>query len=210
MYTKRMSKIAKFMETVKPSRIWIDGKCHEVQKYNKNAKEVIATEECRERFRREYNINVVEDRFHTSFKLALPYYKKIHSYRKITVKDLEKDTGAEIKIPTEGVEEKIIIKGPILDDVINARLKLQSLISTIRDQQPAMQFVGIPTQCEEIRGNFEKFKETLLADENNIKGMDPTIFQKPERLHLTVAVFALMDSMEVLQAINILNDCKSH
>lgn len=39
--------------------------------------------------------------------------------------------------------------------------------------------------------------------------MHESIFQKPERLHLTVAVFSLFSDAEKLEAISALNECKA-
>lgn len=42
----------------------------------------------------------------------------------------------------------------------------------------------------------------------NIKGMHESIFQKAERLHLTISVFSLLDDSEITEAIKELNECK--
>lgn len=41
-----------------------------------------------------------------------------------------------------------------------------------------------------------------------IEGMHESIFQKPEKLHLTVAVFSLQDDKEKAEAVRILNERK--
>lgn len=41
------------------------------------------------------------------------------------------------------------------------------------------------------------------------RGIDRTIFQKPEKLHLTVGTLALLNNQEVQQALHTLEECKS-
>jgi activating signal cointegrator complex subunit 1 len=41
------------------------------------------------------------------------------------------------------------------------------------------------------------------------RGIDRTIFQKPEKLHLTVGTLALLNNQEIQQALQILEECKS-
>lgn len=40
------------------------------------------------------------------------------------------------------------------------------------------------------------------------RGIDPTIFQKPEKLHLTIGTLALLNKHEIQQALDTLEDCK--
>lgn len=42
-----------------------------------------------------------------------------------------------------------------------------------------------------------------------MRGIDESIFQSPEKLHLTIATFVLLDDFEVENATKILNDCKT-
>lgn len=43
---------------------------------------------------------------------------------------------------------------------------------------------------------------------DGINGMHESIFQSPQKLHMTIAVFSLYDDHEKAVAVNVLNDCK--
>lgn len=74
---------------------------------------------------------------------------------------------------------------------------------------PASHFVSIPIYSDNIKKNFLKFKDEILQGPST-RGIDPTIFQKVEKFHLTIVTLALLDDKEIEEAKQLLNSCQSN
>lgn len=61
---------------------------------------------------------------------------------------------------------------------------------------------------ETIASNFEKFKNTVLNETGkNSTGVHEGIFQKWEKMHLTLGMLLLTDDEEIKSAIDALHEC---
>lgn len=90
---------------------------------------------------------------------------------------------------------------------MNARNKIQSIISSGRSKQVITHFISIKCTSEEIKANFVKFRESIMQDQH--QGLDVKLFQKPEKLHFTLEVLVLLDEIDRTLATSVLNECKS-
>uniref|UniRef100_A0A0A9WKJ7 Activating signal cointegrator 1 complex subunit 1 n=1 Tax=Lygus hesperus TaxID=30085 RepID=A0A0A9WKJ7_LYGHE len=68
-------------------------------------------------------------------------------------------------------------------------------------------FVSIPCTGENFRDGFHSFK-TRVLEENTKETVAESLFQNPNKLHLTLGVMTLDDDKSKLLAIETLNDCK--
>uniref|UniRef100_A0A0K2UPE1 Activating signal cointegrator 1 complex subunit 1like [Megachile rotundata] n=2 Tax=Lepeophtheirus salmonis TaxID=72036 RepID=A0A0K2UPE1_LEPSM len=65
-------------------------------------------------------------------------------------------------------------------------------------------FLSIPLNTQCIKETFIKFCNDVSLSESNLQS---NIFQKPELLHLTIGVMALLSEKELKLAIQTLNEC---
>lgn len=117
------------------------------------------------------------------------------------------DTGAHIKIPKQGETGDIIITGVSERDVTSARNRINMIVLQFRDKHQVTHFVSIPVVSEQMKHNFELFKSNILNGPP-LRGVDETIFQKPEKLHLTIATLVLLDEVEIDTAVQAMQECK--
>lgn len=68
-------------------------------------------------------------------------------------------------------------------------------------------FLSISFATEEIKEKFLKFKNEVLNDQD-LPDIDELLFQKPEKLHLTLLMLALHDDQEKLKARECLQNCR--
>lgn len=133
--------------------MWIDGKSFSITKCDESGQ----TNTCSEDYKTHYNINFSNDLYQTSFRLPGIYYEKVQNFSYFTMKDLEENTNATITIPQQ-IDESITISSKDIESVIDARNKLHSVFSIIRDSQNVLQFISIPTLNSDIKTKFEGFK----------------------------------------------------
>ncbi|RZC38393.1 jmjC domain-containing protein 4, partial [Asbolus verrucosus] len=199
------------LASCKPTKMWIDGKCFEIRRFQKKNKKV-ATESTKTDSCEKYQINTnaeVSAVFITPTFFSIlsfrPYYTKLSNFPHLDLKLLEDSTNTNISIPVSG---NLVITGESEEKISEARDEIHSIIGEIRDQYMAMQFVSIPTLSDEIIENFAKFKKDILNGDK-IEGMEESIFQSPQKLHLTIVVFALLDDHEKSEATKALQDYKN-
>lgn len=59
-----------------------------------------------------------------------------------------------------------------------------------------------------IATNYEKFKNIILSETGkNARGIQEGIFQRPEKMHLTLGMLVLVDDEEVQRATEALVEC---
>lgn len=72
-------------------------------------------------------------------------------------------------------------------------------------------FLSIPLNTDEIIKNFNSFKSDIIQKfGGDVTGIDEIIFQKPNKLHLTIGMLTLLDEEERKQAVQTFMDCKQH
>lgn len=68
-------------------------------------------------------------------------------------------------------------------------------------------FISIPFTSTEVQDNFTKFKNDVLSDPE-IFGIDESLFQKPQKLHLTIGTLSLLDNDDRSITAEMLQECK--
>ncbi|KAF7658700.1 hypothetical protein LDENG_00008860 [Lucifuga dentata] len=136
-------------------------------------------------------------------------YKYIIGKKGETRRRLESDTKTSISIPKQGVEGQIVITGSHKAAVSSAVTRVEVLIENFRRKQPFTHFLSFPLNHPKIQEGFLRFKDEVLKQCSQDRGVEGSIFQNPAKLHLTVGTLALLNDMEVRKAYEHLQDCQN-
>lgn len=167
--------------------MWIDGNCFKIPD------ETAFTDNEYEHL---YNIvnSPLDDWTHKS-KFKLPHYYS----KKLKLKYLKDKVEEEKQILLNDLETEnsvmIEVHGNSIQTVGCAMKELHTVIAEIRSQSKPLQFISIPTISDEIKTNFLEFKDKVV--QKQYKGVEESIFQKAEKLHLTITVLSLFNSSEI-------------
>lgn len=89
---------------------------------------------------------------------------------------------------------------------MTAKNRIDLIVASGRSKIPFTHFLSVAFTTAEIRENFLKFKNEILND-SEIFGIDKSLFQTPQKLHLTIATLALLDNEDRSVAAELLQDC---
>ncbi|BES88846.1 activating signal cointegrator 1 complex subunit [Nesidiocoris tenuis] len=210
------------MDVMKPDLEWIDGICYRINPgqgnhgFDKNSFDPYSYEidescpvEAAEDVDLEVeNIQEIEGgRFRLSFHVAKVYFSYIIGSKGATKKRLETETRTRITIPKPGVDGDIVITGPDKKAVNSARTRIQMMVLSSRKRQATTHFISLPFVAESFINGFLTFREEVLTSCRD-EGVDESIFQTPEKLHLTICTLVLGDDVERKQASSALQKCK--
>lgn len=154
-----------------------------------------------------FDIEETSGGFRIRLNIPSTYFKYIVGRKGETKKRLETETKTQIRIPRAGQEGEIIIQGHERKGVVSAKTRIDVLVGSARQRQPFTHFLSIPVRSEEVTEKFEEFKFSVLEDAGRDSGVDSTIFQNPEKLHLTLGTLVLMNDAEVQKAKGVLLQC---
>jgi len=101
-----------------------------------------------------------------------------------------------------------VITGGKREHVAACRRRLELLVDAARQRQPFTHFISIPFNSEDIQKNFNDFKQSVLEECSGSRGVDASIFQAAERLHLTVGMLVSLSNGERTLAKETLEKCK--
>lgn len=205
------------MDILRPQLIWIDGRC-----YRKNTvhSRVSHPEESSEDFvdfrddesyieDNEDNIEEISiGRFQGIISVPSAYFSYVIGSKGNTKKRVESETKTKLIVPFQGQSGDIVVIGVDKKGVSSAIRRVQLLVETIRNKTAPTHFLGIPFNMQEMKNNFLDFKEDILRKYSNVEGLDVSLFQKPEKLHLTIGTLVLMDEKERKLAAKILDECQ--
>ncbi|KRT79460.1 hypothetical protein AMK59_8426, partial [Oryctes borbonicus] len=102
----------------------------------------------------------------------------------------------------------ITITGTSERDICSARTRINLIVLQMRDNHTVTHFISIPILSQEVKTNYLTFKSKLLNGPP-MRGVEESIFLSPEKLHLTITTFVLLDEFEIENASKMLNDCKN-
>lgn len=124
------------------------------------------------------------------------YFRFINGQDQEKRKEIERRTKTTIQLPPKGsTSGDITITGRDKSGVMAARVKINTVIEMNRGEQPANHFISIKLHSEEVQNNFEEFKKEVLRI--NAQGVDGSLFQRSERLHLTITLVTLLNDTEL-------------
>lgn len=214
------------MDVLKPPLIYINGRCYRVnntdfdtydtkhssadweeQPSNYGYNECTTDEPCDGDD--EFEITALENgRFKTSFHVPRTFYGPIVGFKGQTRKRLEDETRANIFVPKKIGENEIVISGPTRSSVASARRRVSLIVMSYRRKHEVTHFISIPMIGSNIKAGFLEFKKQVLETCCGARGIEESIFQTAERLHLTLCTLVLVDKVEREAASRTLEECK--
>ncbi|XP_029648191.2 activating signal cointegrator 1 complex subunit 1 isoform X1 [Octopus sinensis] len=158
------------------------------------------------------NVEVVatEKGFEGKMSIASEYFKYIIGKKGETKKRIENETRTQIRIPTRGQDGDIVILGRDKKGVVSAYTRLELLVISARQKQPFTHFLSIPITAKSIHNQVLEFKEDVLRECDGDLGLDASIFQNYQKLHLTIGTLVLLSESEVEKATELLNKCNEN
>jgi len=113
-----------------------------------------------------------------------------------TKKRIESETNTKIIVPRMNEPGCIVVRGQKYQDVTSARRRINLITSQARFKREATHFAAFPLNFPHIVEKVREFKEKVLAEYKGVGGIDESIFQDPEKIHLTICVMMLLDQTE--------------
>ncbi|KAL0894878.1 hypothetical protein ABMA27_013390 [Loxostege sticticalis] len=206
-------------DILKPELQWIEGRCYRI---NDSNTEITSFQE-HDLYENDDVYHDVHDeeednddcdvvqidnsRYTTSFHISKHYIGSIIGKKGAMKSRIERDTRTDIKIPKQGQTGDIVIFGSSATSVKAAQRRINIIVMSSRMKQKATHFISIPMNDPEIVKSFEVFKNSVLQDCPG-RGLDESLFIKPNKLHLTLGVMCLMDNEERLYASKLLTEAK--
>ncbi len=123
---------------------------------------------------------------------------------------LEIETKTKIKIPKRGQQNDwLVIEGKEKSNIDSCRNRILILINSARHQKPFTHLITFPLTFSNLKNKFNEFKRVVLDKCQYDTGVDDSLFQNTNKLHLTITTAVLVGENEIDQAVNILNECKN-
>ncbi|XP_058791684.1 activating signal cointegrator 1 complex subunit 1-like isoform X2 [Phymastichus coffea] len=148
-----------------------------------------------------------EDHYQHSFSINKSSYKYIVDPNETILQKLRSETKTIIQVSKK--KKSVVIIGSIPKQILHAKHKIDKLIENSKLQ--FTHFISIPTNSDEIKNNFITFKRDVKQNySTEYTGFYERMFQKPEKLHLTISMLHLLDEKDEVKAIAALNTCKEN
>lgn len=144
-------------------------------------------------------------KFTTSFYVPSSLLSYIVGTKASKLRSLEKTTNTQIKVPKQNEKGDVKIIGDTERKVASARTQISMIVMQRKDKLPISHFVSIPMVSQSIKEKLTEFKREILKDP--ARGVTESIFQNPEKLHLTITTLTLVDDEEINAAKTVLNNC---
>nr|CAI5854510.1 unnamed protein product [Callosobruchus analis] len=146
-------------------------------------------------------------KFMTSFYVPSSLLSFIIGPKGSKLKNLQRSTNTLIKVPRLNEKGEVKVTGDTERSVASARTQISMIVMQRKDKIPFTHFVSIPVNSEGIKAQFIAFKDEILKDPP--RGVTESIFQTPNKLHLTICTLTLLDEEEIATAKKVLNDCNT-
>lgn len=147
----------------------------------------------------------IKERDDGSYRIDMPvpsdYFPKIIGKGGETKKQIERDTRTQIIIPKKGQSGDIIITGFEYKGVVSAYTQIELLVLNARKQLRKTHFISLPLSSPKIKARFLEFQRQLLT--SKIAGVDESLFQNPDKLHVTIGLLVLLSEDEKSKAASI-------
>ncbi|XP_053685087.1 activating signal cointegrator 1 complex subunit 1 [Sabethes cyaneus] len=207
------------MDVMSPELMWIGTRCYRINQVSEQSylqqqpdenkpyvEEDLYEEDDREA---DYEIQICEGgKFQTSFHVPSVFFAMIIGSKGTTRRRLETETKTQIVVPRQGTEGDITVKGASRKTVTACRQRIELIVLGARSRQQFTHFLSIPLSSNEIRTNYVKFREKILTELPVGFGMDESLFQNADKLHMTLFTMSLMDNEDRSQAALLLQECR--
>lgn len=144
-------------------------------------------------------------KFMTSFYVPSSLLSYIVGAKASRLRSLEQTTNTQIKVPKPNEKGNVKVTGDTERKVASARTQISMIVMQRKDKLSISHFVSIPMVSDEIKLKLKRFQERILSDPS--RGVTESLFQKPEKLHLTISTLTLVDEEEVTTAKKVLTTC---
>lgn len=202
------------MEVLAPTLVWVGSRCYRVKETvhentpkssgNGYVEDDLYSDEEDD----DFNIEITDNnRYRCSYHIPQIFFPQIIGSKGATKKRIEAETKTQIRIPKPGVEGDVVIIGPTRKSVSSSRRKINLIVLAARNKHQFTHFLSIPFTNADIKTSFKKFKDDILAS-SEIIGLDSSLFQNPNKLHLTLVTLSLMDNEDRAQAAQLLHECE--
>lgn len=184
----------------------------ETQPHNTEMSESLPSYVEREDFEEEYDdLNIYMEGGRCVLKLEVPntFYGLIIGRNRENLKNLEYQTKTRIKIPNVKEKSIITIKGEERAQIIAAKSKIDAIVKRGRLKQSMTHFVSLPMVNQIVIDNFLAFKEMVLDECGQCRGVTELLFQNQLKLHLTITCFVLCDAAEIKRAVQLMEQCEN-
>lgn len=209
------------MDVLNPELVWIGPRCYRVNIPSVNRKsETNVRVNYEEHDDEDCELDIGDEEFFEiesidngrKFQLQLHVPQQFHSQvigvKGSTRKRLEQETNSQILVPKIGAKDSnVVIKASTKKDVIAAKNRIDSIMIAGRSKHQFTHFLSVSFATDEIKRNFANFRNEILGDPE-VRGLQEALFQKPEKLHLTIAMLVLLDNQDRAMAAEYLRDCK--
>ena len=123
--------------------------------------------------------------------------------------NLERDTSTKIKIPQRKQgSDYVTIEGKDRSNVASCRNRIFILVSTVRHQKSFTHLLTFPLHFDNFKLKLNEFKERVVRECSQERGVDEIIFINQHKLHLTICTLTLISDSEIDQAVNLLEECR--
>ena len=122
---------------------------------------------------------------------------------------LENETKTKIKIPKRGGGDWLIIEAANKSSIAKCRDRIELLIYNARHQKSFTHLLTFPLIFPALKDKFNQFQIEVLKKCMDDRGIDESIFQFPDKLHLTICTAVLLNKDEIDQACDLLDEWRS-
>jgi len=154
--------------------------------------------------------NTGSGQYRTFLRIPRYYFSRVVGAKGNMRRHIENTTKTVIRVPRPGQDGCIVITGDTKSAVSAAGRRINLVVISARHKQQSTHFLSIPMAGDSIKKNFVTFRERVLDVCKNSRGVDASIFQTPEKLHLTLGTLVIMDENERATAAQTLRECKAN
>ncbi|XP_019620390.1 PREDICTED: activating signal cointegrator 1 complex subunit 1-like [Branchiostoma belcheri] len=208
------------MDVLRPDLVWVDGRCYRKNflsdsgpdEQQEEEEDVAMATGCRDNVYADESCDIIPvQRTDRGYKLTLDLpsdlFKFIIGRKGETKKRLETETRSQVQIPKVGAGGEVVITGSDKQGVLSAMRRIQILADSGRAKLPFTHFLSLPLTTTPIKEGFQEFQSSVLAECGQDQGIDASIFQNPDKLHLTLTTLVLLTEKEVAAAERVLKEC---
>ncbi|XP_069677190.1 activating signal cointegrator 1 complex subunit 1 isoform X2 [Periplaneta americana] len=209
------------MDILKPDLMWLEGRCYRINPQHSSFRGDIDDQYSEDEYTDEnldcpveepyedFEIETIGNgRYRTSFHVARCYFPIVIGSKGVVRRRLENETRTQIQVPKQGQDGHIVITGASRSGVEAAHRRVDLIVAAARNRQQFTHFLSIPLNGESVQKRFHQFKEEVLDLCGHSRGISASIFQAPEKLHLTLGTLVIMDAEERERAAQCLTLCK--
>ncbi|XP_058053581.1 activating signal cointegrator 1 complex subunit 1 [Anopheles bellator] len=204
------------MDVMNPQLMWIGTRCYRVNQCTATTagdgpSEAYVEEDLYEADDEydTYDIEMTDNgKYQTAFHVPAAFYAMIIGAKGQTRQRLEAETKAQIRVPKQGTTDDIVVTGVSRKSVAAARSRIELIVTGARDKQQFTHFLSVPLATDDMMKRFVAFKDKVLYKLPAAFTVDESLFQQPEKLHLTLGTMSLMDNVDRANAVHVLQDCQ--